>query len=177
MGGDGRPQIKLVAMKTRLAAVVSLVFLSSCVFEQPFESDPKIPVDSKLLGLWEKAPEKPDQAVERLLVLQHSANEYFVQYPVGDEAMFFRTYAVELAGENYIQIQLTGTAEGPVKQEERKYHLLKIRLDGDMLELRAIDPDVLGKSLMDSAQMKTAFERHKDDPKLFAEPLKFRRIK
>lgn len=163
-------------MKILLAAVISLVFLNSCVFEAPFEATAKIPVDAKLLGRWELVAEKGENA-DRMLVLQHAATEYVVVYPVGDKAMFFRAYAVELAGGNYIQVQLTGTAEGPVKPEDRKYHLLKVGVDGDTLEMRTLEPDVLGKEPADSAQLQARFAKHKDDPKLFGKAAKFRRLK
>ncbi len=164
-------------MKTCLALAVSVLFLNSCVFEAPFESEAKMPVDAKLLGRWEEVKDKTEGDPDRMLVLQNSANEYVVQYPVGEKAMFFRAYGVELEGEKYIQIQLTGTAEGAAKPEDRKYHLLKISLDGDSLEMRTINAALLGKDIKESAAMKAAFKAHKDDPNLFEEPGKFKRIK
>jgi hypothetical protein len=164
-------------MKTSLTAVVSLLFLNSCVFESPFETEAKIAVETKLLGRWEELPDKPDEKANQMLVIQHSANEYVVEYPVGNEAMFFRAFAVELSGGNYIQIQLIGSADKPVEIADRKYHLLKVSASGDSLEMRTIDENVLGKDLTTTAQMKAAIAEHKDDPKLFADPGKFRRVK
>lgn len=164
-------------MKLLLAAAASLIILSSCVFESPFEAEAKIAVETKLLGKWDAVSGNADGRHDRMLVLQHSANEYLVEYPVGEKAMVFRAYAVEMAGGKYIQIQLIGTADGPVKPEDRKYHLLKIRVDGDALEMSTLNPEVFGKPAGDSARMKAVFAEHKDDPKLFGEPVKFRRIK
>ena len=164
-------------MKSLLTAILALIFLNSCVFETPFESAAKIPVDLKLLGRWEGVAAKPDVEPERMLVLQHSANEYVVEYPTGDKAMFFRAYAVELEGQPYIQIQLLGTAEGPVKPEDRKYHLLKVSVKDDALTLSTIDPEVLNIKAGKPTRMKAAFAQHKDDPKLFGEPVKFGRLK
>jgi hypothetical protein len=164
-------------MKLLLTTVIAVVCLNSCVFESPFGSEALIPVEAKLLGRWEEVAAKADAQSERMLVLQHSANEYVVEYPVGAEAMVFRAYAVELEGTRYIQVQLLGTAEGPAKPEDRKYHLLKVSVDGKALEMRTLEPDVLGKDRRDSARLKAAFAAHKDDPKLFGEPVKFRRIK
>jgi hypothetical protein len=164
-------------MKTLLTGLVSVLFLNSCVFEFPFETEAKIPVETKLLGRWEEVPDKPDDKANQMLVIQHSANEYVVEYPVGDEATYFRAFAVELAGGKYIQIQLIGSADKPVEAADRKYHLLKVGVDGDASEMRTIDEDILGKDLAGTAQMKAAFAEHKDDPKLFADPAKFRRVK
>ena len=79
-----------------LTAVISLVCLNSCVFEAPFGSKAEIAVEPKLLGRWEEVAARADAQPDRMLVLQHSANEYVVEYPVGAKAMVFRAYAVEL---------------------------------------------------------------------------------
>ena len=164
-------------MKKLLAAVLPLLLLNSCVFEAPFEATAKIPADAGLLGRWVELRDKADGAPDRMLVLQHSANEYVVEYPVGDKAMLFRAYAVELEGTRYIQVQLLGTADGPVKPEDRKYHLLKVTVDGDTLAMRTLNQEVLGKDAKDTAHLKEAFAKHQDDPKLFNDAVKFQRIK
>lgn len=50
--------------------------------------------------------------------------------------MYFRAFAVDLDSQRYIQIQLIGTADGPVKPENRKYDLLKAVLSDGELERR-----------------------------------------
>ena len=143
-------------MKTCLALAISALFLSSCIFEVPFESEAKIPVNTRLIGRWEEVKEKPDATPNRMLVLQNTANEYIVEYPVGEKAMFFRAFGVELEGGQYIQIQLIGSAENEMNPKDRKYHLLKINLEGDSLEMRTINADLLGKDIKDIKDIKTA---------------------
>ena len=164
----------LTIMKTMLMAAVSVFLLNSCVFDSPFESNAKIPVDANLLGRWEEVSEKDPN---RMLVLQHSANEYLVQYPVNEKGMFFRAYPVNLDGVTCIQLQLIGTAEGPVKVVDRKYHLFKVTAKDDSMEMSSIDPEVLGIKSGDPAALKAAFIKHKDDPGLFAKPGIFKRVK
>lgn len=163
-------------MKTLLAAIAPL-FLIGCVFESPFETKAQIAVNPALLGRWENVVDNPKLEAEHMLVMQHSENEYVVEYPTGSKAMYFRAYAVNLSGADYIQIQLIGTAKISVKPGDRKYHLLQVKVDDDSLEIRTIKPEVLGKDLADTDRMKAAFAAHKDDPKLFDEPMTFRRIK
>jgi hypothetical protein len=165
-------------MKTNalLATLGSLLLLGSCVFESPFEKEAKIAVDPTLIGRWEQVSDDAKRAPERMLVLKHSDNEYLVEYPMGEKAMFFRAFAVELAGAEFIQIQLIGTADGPVKPGNRKYHLVKVTVKGDSMEMATIDPDLIGREHADPTQMKAAFNEHKDDPKLFGKPEKFRRL-
>ncbi|MEX1114106.1 MAG: hypothetical protein WEB53_02580 [Akkermansiaceae bacterium] len=164
-------------MKALLFAVISVLLLNSCGFEQPFGAEAKLPVESNWLGVWDQVPDKSNEAAHRMLVIQHSANQCIVQYPVGGNAMFFRARAISWARADFVQIQLIGTAKAPAKPEDRKYHLLKIGLTSETLEIRTINPDLLGKNLKDSTAMKVAFTDHQEDPELFACPIIFRRPK
>jgi len=166
-------------MKMFVPAMAALLVLSSCIFKEPFEATAKIPVDQALLGRWEGTT---DNDKPRMLVLQHSANEYSVKYavdnPAGEKALFFRAYPIELEGGRYIQTQLIGTAEGPVKPEDRKFSLLKVKQSGDSLEILTIYGSVLGvREDGDTAALRAAFAKHRDDPKLFRDPGTFKRIK
>ena len=163
-------------MKHMLAATILALSLNSCVFDLPFEPSAKVAVDAALPGLWQETATDPQRQPNRLLVLKHSENEYLVQYPVGEKTMFFRAFPIDLAGERYIQLQLIGSEKGPVKPADRKYHLMKTRIDGDMLEVLAIDPDVLGKDATSTQQLREAFTLKKEDPKLFGDPMRFRRL-
>ena len=158
-----------------IAAIGLSMALTSCVFESPFETEAKIPVDSALLGRWEEVHGNQKRTVERMLVLQHSANEYLVHYPEGEKGMYFRAFAVDLAGQRCVQIQLIGTADGPVKPENRKYHLLKVELKKDELEIRTIKSEILGKGLKGTDALRDAFAKHKDHADLFGDPVSFRR--
>jgi hypothetical protein len=165
-------------MKTMLLPLGLMMLLASCVFESPFETTAKVPVDQIFLGRWEEVSSNEKLAVNHMLVLQHSENEYLVQYPEGEKAMYFRAFAVDLAGQRFIQIQLIGTADdGPVKPENRKYHLLKVAMNKDALEIRTIKPEVLGKALKDTESLRAAFSAHKNEAELFGEPVMFRRMK
>lgn len=164
-------------MKILFAAMTAAFLLSSCVFEEPFEAAATLPVDDSLTGLWEEVLDDAGRVPNRLLVLKHSENEYVAQYPVGTKAMFFRAYAVELDGSKFMQIQLTGTAEGPVKNADRKYHLLLVESGDRALSLQVIRPEALGKNLKGSQALRDAFAAHKNDAGLFDDPMRFRSVK
>lgn len=164
-------------MKTLLASLVSVFLLNSCVFDEPFAAKAEIPVDGKLLGRWELVQDSANSKPERMVVLQHSENEYVVAYPLGGDAMAFRAYPVKLEGRDFVQIQLIGTVKGPVEAKDRKYHLLEVKLDGDQLELRTLDADVIGKDHKTRADLLAAFKAHMNDAGLFQKPARFRRMK
>jgi hypothetical protein len=162
-------------MKSMIVSILALVLLNSCVFEDPFEAKALVPVDAALLGRWQEIKDKSAEPANGLLVLQHSENEYLVEYPVGEKAMYFRAFLVELSGGRHVQIQLIGTADGPVEAQDRKYHLLKVAVDGDVMQLRTIDPAVLGEGLKGSQALRESFEARKDAPGLFEKPIRFKR--
>ena len=162
-------------MKTLLGSLGLLLVLNSCVFEEPFETEAKIPVNPALPGRWEEMAADAQNAKQTMLVLEHSAYEYLVEYPVGEKAMFFRIFAVELAADRLMQAQLIGTADGPVKPHDRKYHLLKVSLYGDAMEMRTLRPEALGDDVRTTAQLREALAAHVNEADLFAEPVKFRR--
>ena len=163
-------------MKSLMPVLLVAFFLGSCVFEAPFEPIAKLPVDDRLTGRWEELDPKGKPAADRMLVLRHSDHEYLVQYPVGDKAMFFRAFAIEVEDVRGIQIQLIGTAEGAVKPEDRKYHLVKVLVKEHEMEVQTIHPEVLGKVRQDTDSLRTALIAHKNDADLFDEPMKFRRV-
>lgn len=162
-------------MKARLLPIGLMMLLSSCVFESRFEATAKVPVNPALPGCWEEIQSDGKSAVGRVLVLQHSPNDYLVSYPEGEKAMYFQPSSVDLGRQRCTQIWLIGTADGPVKPEDRKYHLLKAVLTDGELEIRTIKPEMLGKDLGDTASLRAAFINHKDEESLFGEPARFRR--
>lgn len=169
------PQPIMKTLLRTLACLAMSFLLGSCVFDEPFDPQAKIPVDAKLLGRWEEADAK---GAKRMMVLQHSANEYLVHYPQDEDGMYFRAYAVELEGRNFIQIQLIGSTDQAAAPDERKYHLCEIKLEGDTLGLRTLDADLLGKDkdLSTTADLRKAFAAHKDDPGLFSGSTTFKRL-
>ena len=171
--GEPKPQPIMNTLLRTFAGLAMVFLLGSCVFDEPFDPQANIPVDAKLLGRWEQADAK---SAKRMLVLQHSANEYLVHYPQDEDGMYFRAYAVELEGRNFIQIQLIGTADEPATAKERRYHLFEAKREGDSLGLRALNADLLGKDFKTTAELRKAFAAHKDDPNLFDETTTFKRL-
>jgi hypothetical protein len=90
--------------------------------------------------------------------------------------MFFRAYPIDLAGGRYVQIQLIGNGNGPVKPADRKYHLLKLQAAEDSLAFMTLNADKLGKQTEGTRSMREAFERMKDEPDLFGDALRFKRV-
>jgi hypothetical protein len=165
-------------MKNLFPVLCGVCLLASCVFEQPFEPEARLSLDPAVAGLWQEEVSDAERAPNRLLVLVHSDHEWLVQYPVGeaDKTMFFRAWPIDLAGDRYVQIQLIGNGNGPVKPEDRKFHLLKLQAVEDSLAFMTLNADKLGKETNDTQSMRESFERVKAESGLFGDAVRFKRV-
>jgi hypothetical protein len=137
-----------------------------------------IPIDEQLLGVWElENPDKDKAANERMLVTQHSANEYLVVYGAVEKAMIFRAFPIRFDDTDWIQIQLIGSMRGPVAERDRKFHLMRASVDGDRLSLSILKAAELAEPSASTAQLREAIAGKSDDASFFDAPKSFRRVK
>jgi hypothetical protein len=166
-------------MKHAALVVIALaLFIAGCEYLAPLSEEHNISIDPSVIGLWEEAPEgdKPPDPDDRMLILKYSDTEYLVHYPTRKDEMFYRAYPIKVDGISCIQIQLIGTAEGAVK-DDRKYQVATYSISNGELEIKMLNTDIIDKDLRDTASIKQAFLKNKDNKKLFANPGKFRRVK
>lgn len=169
-------------MKKSIATVLALAALAAvfggCNYETPLVADDgATPVDDALLGVWQAVPAtgKEAAAPQVALVQKFTAKAYLIQYPVqAKDSLYFRGYRVEIAGKPYLQIQLIGTENGPVKEADRKYDLASYAVAGDGMEMRLLSTKVVPKTGGVDAMMK-AFLENQASPDLFGDALRFRR--
>lgn len=162
-----------------LLMIIAGLLAAGCVYQAPLTDEHKIPVDPAVLGLWESVPDgdgASDTDRERMIVLKYSGTEYLVHYPTGKDGQYFRGYPMKLAGVPCVQVQLIGAATGDVKTEDRKYQVVSYTLSNGELTLMILNTAVVDKTLKDSAALRKAFEKNKDDKVLFANPGKFRKV-
>jgi hypothetical protein len=78
--------------------VIAGLFLAGCKYEAPLTTEHSIPVDSSVLGLWEPIPEKGGESAEdeRMMILKYSDTEYLIHYPVEENGLYFRGYAIHV---------------------------------------------------------------------------------
>jgi hypothetical protein len=159
--------------------LIAILVIVGCIYEAPLTEEHKILIDPSVLGLWEEVPDKdepPDQA-EKMLILKYSATEYLVHYPMGKGGMYLRIYPIKIGGVSCLQVQLIGEEAGVVPKDEPKYHVISYTLSNGELEIKTLNTDIVNKNLKESAALRRAFIKNKDQKNLFVYPGKFRRVK
>jgi len=163
-------------MKKQLLLVVVCLGLAGCDYTVPLTSTPELEIDSKLVGLWKRA-EAPNQT-ESLLVLPLSRHEYMVNYPLSaTNGLFAKACLCRCAGKTLAQLHWIGTAKGSVPDDDRIYQIMAYELDEDTLRILLLNTSVVGKDIDSSTALAGSIEDSKDNPKLFRDPLVFKRVK
>ena len=166
-------------MKHAIMSVIAVtLFIAGCQYLAPLTEEHSIAIDPAVIGLWEEVPEgdKPSDPDGRMLILKYSDTEYLVHYPTRKDDGYYRAYPVKIEGISCVQIQLIGTADGDVKKGERKYQVATYTVSGNKLEIKTLNTGLVNKDLKDTASIREAFLKHKDNKDLFTNPGRFRRV-
>jgi hypothetical protein len=154
-------------------AVLALT-LAACDYTVPLVAEPVHVIDASSVGLWQRTNDRGH--TEQLLVLPLGEREYLVSFPAGSRgAMYARATHWRGAAVSLVQLDWFGTAEGKLPDDGRTYQYADYALDGDVLRLRLLNPEVVPNSVATSAALAEAITRHADHPALFRDPLVFRR--
>ncbi len=162
--------------KTSLILIVAALTMFGCVYKAPLAKKQKVKIDDSVLGAWQMVDEASKTA-GNLLVLEYTDTEYLVSYKNEDATMFFRGYPIKVEGVSCVQLQLVGTGEGSIKQEDRKYNVISYTAAKDALTIKLLNTEVVDPNLGTTEELKAAFKTNKDNAKLFSDPVKFTKAK
>ena len=171
--------------KHGLIPVFIFLILTACDYDAPLVGEASLPIDQALLGTWEAITDRPGQkSTVRALIRQESGNEYAIEYIVDESnvtddetIIYFRGWLAELERIRFVQLEVTGTNEGPVGAEETDlFGVLSYTLDNGKLVIRSLNTALVNKDLADTAALQAAFAANRDDPCLFVEPGQFRKL-
>lgn len=160
--------------------VLAGLLLVSCQYEVPLTREHSIAVDSSILGLWEPIPDEGEEAKqdERMMILKYSDTEYMIHYPVGKDALYWRAYPVRLGGRSCVQLQVIGTVDGPLEEDEQQvFHVASYQRTDDVLVVKTLNIELVGNELKTTEALVQAFLDHKESKDLFIDPETFRQIK
>jgi len=161
-------------MRTTTWTILATVFLLvACVYEVPFTAEHNIPIDQAILGTWEVVSEEGSD--EQLRILRFSDTEYLVADNDGDDELYFRAYAIEIAGIPAVQLEFLGDNKRPVRGDKR-YLVASYRFVDGMLEVQTLNSELVDDELTDSESLRAAFTMHKENPELFNDPGLFKRV-
>ena len=160
-------------------AVALVLCLTGCQYLAPLSEEHTIAIDPSIVGLWEEVPEgdKPPDPDNRMLIVKYSETEYLVHYPTRKDEMYYRAYPIKVDGIPCVQIELIGTADGNINKGERKYQVATYTISNGELEIKTLNTDLVDKDLRDTASIRQAFLKNRDNKDLFSNPGRFRRVK
>lgn len=160
-------------MRVLFSVLLCLIVLFgiSCIYEEPLVEEDVIEINEEVLGSWKSVEE--DVSV---VVLKFSETEYVIEYWDEKNSLYFRGYEIEVGGVKCVQIQLIGSDKEAARGKERRYHVVKYELEGDKLEIRLLNDDVVDKKIHDSEKLMKVFVENVNNEKLFGEPFVFEKI-
>ena len=165
--------------KHGLILVFILIILTACDYDAPLAGEASLPIDQALLGTWEFIYEDraEQKSHERLVIRQESANLYAIEFIDGESIIYFKGWLAELEGSHFMQLEVTGTDEGPVSDEDTElFSVVSYAMDNGELVYRSLNTDLVTTDLADTAALQAAFAAHRDDPSLFKESGQLRKL-
>jgi hypothetical protein len=161
--------------------IVTVLFLTGCIYEKPLIKEHAIPVDSSVLGLWETQLDKGEESGvnERMIILKFSDTEYLIHYPPGgnDEA-YYRGYPIKIGGISCVQLQIIGTKDGmPEKDDKAFFAVVSYELKKGILEIRKLNTNLVDDDLKTTEALVQNFLNYKDNKDLFIDLVRFKQLK
>jgi hypothetical protein len=162
-------------------ATLTLFFsflLAACTFDAPLAPDASMPIDPDLLGSWKFLPAPGEAPTSETVAVQaDGANRYTIEYHDGDSVIYFSGWLGELEGTRFLQLKVTGDEDGPAAPDESNLYSVFAYdfIDGDLV-VRALNTERVDPDLTSTSALQQAFVQHHDDPLLFSEPGRMRRL-
>lgn len=154
---------------------LGILLLAACEYDVPLTMEHSIPIDQGILGTWEADSGEDDYF--QLRILKFSDTEYLVHDAEDDGDLYFRAYAIEVAGISAVQLEFLGDDDNPVKSDGGdRYFVASYKMVDGMLEIRTLNTELVNDELTDSESLRAAFIANKDNPELFNNPGFFRRV-
>ena len=161
-------------MKKLLLAIICFA-QAGCDFTVSLSVTPEMAIDSRATGLWETM--KPGGDAERLLVLPLNKREYLVAWPKGGRTeLYARAHLFQLSGKTLVQLEWFGNSDGIVPDDNRVYQYASYNISGDELEIRMLNPDVVGKDFQSADELAGSIEANMDNPVLFRDKTTYKRV-
>jgi hypothetical protein len=145
----------------------------------PLGDPEKSAVDPKLVGIWmTKAENKGDQTM--FTVMTYDARTYFVSEfdfsrnkdtVEAKNRTDWKMWLTDVSGQQFATLQMITPRmllDPDDKNNDEKYGIAKLKLDGDKLSIWTIDEDFVNSAnLQNSQQLQEFIAKNLDNPKLF----------
>jgi len=168
---------------TRWAATILMaatLFLWACEYEAPVSSEHTIPIDPKVLGLWQYIPDKGRKPIpdEQMMILKYSATEYLIHSPIEKYGIYYRAYPIRIGNLSCVQLEVIGDEDGiPRKDDKLLYHVASYRLVDQELQVAVLNTELVDKTLKTSEAVNSIMLANQRDPALFKTVGRFKRAR
>ncbi len=156
-----------------------IMFITACQYHAPLTTEHNIPIDPAILGAWESVPGTGEwsSSIEKMRVQKFSSTEYMIHYFTEGSEMDFRAYLIEVAGISAIQLELIGTDEGAIGEDDKdpRFIVASYAIKDGGMEIRLLNTKLISDALKDSKSIHKAFIEHRENPELFVDPGMFKR--
>jgi hypothetical protein len=166
-------------MKAAAAVCIIMIALTGCLYDAPLTEEHNIPIDPSLLGRWEisVSDTNPSEPKDNIMILKFSDTEYLIHYIATADMRYYRGYPIIVGGVSCVQLQVIGTPEGVPSKDTKPFIPVSYQLIEGELEIKIVNNDLIDEDLIKgSGALRNAFLAHKDDPQLFRDPARFRRL-
>lgn len=164
---------------TKSLMIICILLTSACDFDVPLSAENAIPIDRSLLGVW--FSDNGEESISDLVqidVMEFSDNEYLIEYYQDRSSLFFRAYLIKVSDRLMLQAQLLGNEDEPVATSIiERFAVISYTLESDHVIFSKMNAGVIDKDTLNSEALREAFIEQKDNPKLFINPTKFKRMK
>ncbi len=143
------------------------MILAGCDYEIPLSQTAASPANPALAGTWSgQSAEGKTVSLE----IKTAGPDYSVVYTEGGDALTFKGFEIKAAGLNLIQMELQGTDSSDSKN---KYLFAKCELTPEGLSVYRLNVEVVSARCQTTAELLNDITVHRQNPRLFSEPLKF----
>lgn len=166
-------------MNTRFASgLISCLLLIACTYDVPLAPDANLELDNALLGTWSILSEETGEPTAEKVVIDRGEGRYYlVEHHDTESIIYFKGWLAELEGIRFLQLQVTGDDEGPAGLDDANlFSVFAYTHENGELKVSSLNTDLVSERLPDTASLQEAFRAHKDNPALFSDPGRLRKL-
>ena len=158
----------------KFALLVVCGLLAGCDYTVPLVTTPTLPMDGRVIGLWQQV--KTDGGVDSLLVLPLNKAESLISFPAGaKDAMFGRACLCRVGTKTLVQLQWFGTAQGKGVEDDRVFQFADYAVSCDTMKIRLLNSDVVKRDVKSYDELATAIAENTGKTNLFREDMVFKK--
>lgn len=158
--------------------VMGVLLMSACDFQVPLSASNIIPIDNSALGIWQLVNEKEEPAeADVVTILRFSDTEYLLQHTSNGSSIYFRAYLIDVADRILLQAEVIGGEEGPPKESYKElFSVITYTIEDDELIFSSLNTELIDTGISSREVLKDAFVKEKDNPDLFTDQTRYRRV-